>query len=131
MSRPAVSLWPAPALHALPPSPDARPLDAVTTRRAHEMVAWRGGFDASGVTVEVRGGAATLTGTVAGDRDAEEAGRLAASVRGVRDVEVRLRVERPGAPAAHLLDVSGQKPAGSRPGAISQSSFTFDGPSAA
>ena len=129
MSRSAVSLWPAPALYVLPPSADARPLDAVATRWAREMVVWRGGFDASGVTVEVRDGTATLAGTVACERDAAEARRLAASVRGVRAVEDHLRVERRSPPVVRLLDVSGRGPAGL--GAIPQSSFTFDGPSAA
>ena len=62
------------------------------------MIAWRGGFDASGVTAEVRGGTAILTGTVARARDAREARRLAASVVGVGDVQDRLRVQRPHAP---------------------------------
>ena len=127
MPRPAVPLRP--ALRALPPPPDVRPLDAVTTRRAYEMVAWRGGFDASGVTVEVRGGTATLAGTVASARDAAEARRLAASVRGVRQVRDQLRVERRDAPAVRLLGTAGE-PARPRPDAASHS-FTFDGPRAA
>ena len=123
MLRPAIPLWPT-AAHA--PSPNARPLDAVTTRRAHEMVAWRGGF--GGVAVEVRDGTATLTGTVASAQDAAHARRLAASVRGVCQVRDRLRVERPAAPAVRLLTgAASGAPAGSEPSA----SFTFDGPRAA
>ena len=126
MPRPAALLWPA-AAGDLAPS-DARPLDAVTTRRAREMVAWRGGF--AGVAVEVRDGTATLTGTVASGRDAAEARRLAASVRGVRRVQDRLQVEHPGGPAGQALGTAGREPAGPRPGAVPQSSFTFDAPSA-
>ena len=129
--RPVTPLWPAAAAGALPPSPDVRPLDAVATRRAHEMVAWRGGFDASGVTVEVRGGTATLAGTVASAQDAAEARRLAASVRGVREVRDRLRVEQRDGPAARLFAVvASGRPARPEPDAAPHS-FTFDEPRAA
>ena len=95
MPHHALPPWPAARPEALTGPPDVRPLDAVTTRRVREMIAWRGGFDASGVAVGVRGGTATLSGTVASARDAEEARRLAASVVGVRDVQNHLRVWRP------------------------------------
>ena len=124
---PSSALPPRPTPGARPPSRGLRSLDAVTTRRAHEMVAWRGGFDASGVTVEVRGGTATLAGTVASDRDAAEARRLAASVWGVREVRDQLRVERRDAPAVSLgVAVGGAARSG--PGTVSRSSFMFDGP---
>ena len=67
------------------------------TRRVREMLSWRGGFDASSVTVEVREGTAVLSGTVASGRDVEEARRLAISVWGVRDVEDHLQVQQQNA----------------------------------
>ena len=95
MARHALPLWPAAHPGAPPCSPDGRSLDVLTTRRVREMLSWRGGFDASSVTVEVREGTAVLSGTVASGRDAEEARRLAISVWGVRDVEDHLRVQQP------------------------------------
>lgn len=60
---------------------------------AHEALTWHGGVDASEIAVKVEGDEITLEGTVNSRHEKRMAEDAVESVRGVRDVHNRLRIE--------------------------------------
>ena len=71
-----------------PPSDDDELLDTITARLAGDS-----DVDASEIEVSVRGGHVVLSGMVPSQQARRDAEAIAGSVRGVRDVENRLKVQ--------------------------------------